>query len=150
MSGPPPPSAHFLNNVLAAAASYLDEDPDLARDVLAHLGQFLAYRLRTDLEPVALDTELGFVRTYLKLEEARFPDRLRLDVPGPAEVHPGDVVPLSVQQPVQNALSQRLRSRPGGVRVGIRVTPGRVRCDLSDFPSGEEPERITVALGAAA
>ena len=44
--GVPPVSVHFVNNVLAAAASYIEEDPDTARDVLAELGAFLSHRLR--------------------------------------------------------------------------------------------------------
>jgi hypothetical protein len=36
-SGPPPVSVHFVNNVLAAAASYIEDDPDEVRDVLAQL-----------------------------------------------------------------------------------------------------------------
>ena len=45
--------SHFVNNVLAAAASYIDDDPDYARDVLAELGQFLSYRLRADAGSVS-------------------------------------------------------------------------------------------------
>ena len=44
--GVPTVSVHFVNNVLAAAASYIEEDPDTARDVLAELGSFLSHRLR--------------------------------------------------------------------------------------------------------
>jgi LytS/YehU family sensor histidine kinase len=150
MQGPPPPSAHFLNNVLAAAASYLEEDPDMARDVLAHLGQFLAYRLRTDLDPVPLTTEMAFVRTYLQLEDARFPDRIVLDLPDDAALPAVTVTPLSVQHPLQNALSDRLRHRPGGVRLAVRATDVRMRCDLSDFPTGDEPERMAIPFEVAA
>ena len=37
--GVSPVSVHFVNNVLAAAASYIEEDPDAARDVLELLGR---------------------------------------------------------------------------------------------------------------
>lgn len=144
---PPPPGAHFLNNVLATTASYVDEDPSRARDLLADLGAFLAYRLRDDLRPVPLADELDFVRTYLRLEEARYDERLHADVA--ADCPDGArVVPLAVQERVQEAVGRRLRDRPGAVRVALRVASdgGAVRVDLSDHPGGGEPERLVVDL----
>lgn len=121
MSAPPPaPSAHFLNNVLATAASHIDEDGELARDVLAELGQFLAYRLRPDTDPVPLAQELDFVGCYLRLEAHRFPGRLALEMP--AEVPDVEVPALSVQDPLHEALTRRLRE-PGGT-INVRVRAG--------------------------
>ena len=82
----PPVSAHFVNNVLAAAASYIDEDPDYARDVLAELGQFLSYRLREDPAPVSAAQELAHTATFLRLQQARFPDRITVQLPDATEV----------------------------------------------------------------
>ena len=81
-----PISAHFVNNVLAAAASYIDEDPDYARDVLAELGQFLSYRLREDPAPVGAAQELAHTATFLRLQQARFPDRITVALPDAADV----------------------------------------------------------------
>lgn len=151
-AGPPPaPGAHFLNNVLAAAASYVDDDPRRARELLAELGAFLAYRLREDLRPVALRDELEFVRTYLRLEEGRFPDRVHAEVAPPAGDGP-QVVPLSVQAPVQEAVGRRLRDRPAPLRVKMRPfgDDGAVRLDLSDHPDGDAPERVVLPVGRPA
>jgi LytS/YehU family sensor histidine kinase len=149
---PPPPSAHFVNNVLAAAAGLVDEDPGQARDVLAELGQFLAYRLRTALDPVPLADELAALRSLLALEAARFPGRLRVELPGRDDVPACDVVPLSVLEPLHEALTRRMGDRPGGVRVAVRLAGrgARVRVDLSDHPTGEAPERVVVDLAVAA
>ncbi|HEY3187541.1 MAG TPA: histidine kinase, partial [Solirubrobacteraceae bacterium] len=65
-SGPPPVSVHFVNNVLAAAASYVEDDPDEARDVLALLSQFLTYRLGPGSTTVPVARELEHVATYLR------------------------------------------------------------------------------------
>jgi hypothetical protein len=72
-------SVHFVNNVLAAAASYVEEDPDAARDALAELGAFLTHRLRPP-RPVPLSDELDHVEVYLRLQEFRFPGRLDAEV----------------------------------------------------------------------
>jgi LytS/YehU family sensor histidine kinase len=66
-TGVEPVSVHFINNVLAAAASYIEEDPDKARDVLAELGAFLSHRLRGS-RTVAPADELEHVGVYLRLE----------------------------------------------------------------------------------
>src|SRR6476661_8832040 len=73
-------SVHFVNNVLAAAASYIEEDPDAARDALAELGAFLTHRLRP-ARAVSLQEELDHVGVYLRLQEFRFPGRLDSTAP---------------------------------------------------------------------
>lgn len=144
-AGPPAPSAHFLNNVLAAAASYVEEDPDMARDVLADLGAFLAYRLREDLQPVALRDELDFVRTYLRLERARFGARLTAAVDDGPDVR---VRPLSVQAPLQEALTGWLREAAGPLDLRVSAEPGRAvaRAALEDL--GRE-ELLTIPMEAS-
>ena len=78
--GVSPVSVHFVNNVLAAAASYIEEDPDTARDVLAELGAFLSHRLRGP-RAVSPAEELDHVGVYLRLEQARFPGRIEVELP---------------------------------------------------------------------
>ena len=129
---PPPVSAHFVNNVLAAAASYIDEDPDYARDVLAELGQFLSYRLRNDRAPVTLRQELDHIANYLRLQEARFPDRLEItDIADSGSSAGALVEPGRLARDLDAALGQRLRSDAGPCPItllprgdGLQVTFG--------------------------
>jgi two-component system LytT family sensor kinase len=114
----PPVSAHFVNNVLAAAASYIDEDPDYARDVLAELGQFLSYRLRERPAPVGAAQELAHTATYLRLQQARFPDRLQVRLPDEADVR-GRVAPGTIQEQVAELVGRRLREGPGELAVTL-------------------------------
>src|SRR4051812_49611114 len=79
-TGPAPVSVHFVTTVLAAPASYIEVEPDTARDVLAGLGAFLSHRLRPG-RIVPLSQELDHVATYLRLEQARFPGRLEAELP---------------------------------------------------------------------
>ena len=95
--GVPPVSVHFVNNVLAAAASYIEEDPDTARDVLAELGAFLSHRLRGP-RAVSPAEELEHVGVYLRLEQARFPGRIEVELP-------------TARRPALDAASARVRSR---------------------------------------
>src|SRR5206468_5590092 len=79
-TGGAPVSVHFVNNVLAAAASYIEVEPDTARDVLAELGAFLSHRLRGP-RAVSPGEELEHMAVYLRLEQARFPGRIDVELP---------------------------------------------------------------------
>jgi two-component system, LytTR family, sensor kinase len=152
-SGPPPVSVHFVNNVLAAAASSIEDDPDQARDVLALVSQFLTYRLRGGDGLVPVAQELDHVATYLRLEQARFPDRLEVELPRASDLPDGSVPRAAVQAPLSEALSRRLGNRAGPCQLTLRVRPGRPELDLELGAPGEPPaaaEHVRILLAAPA
>ncbi len=123
-------SVHFVNNVLAAAASYIDEDPDYARDVLAELGQFLSYSLREDRAAVSAAQELAHAATFLRLQQARFPDRITVELPDATEVF-GRVEQGTIQGPIEQALGRRLRDEAGPCAVALRPADGGLELAVS-------------------
>ena len=146
---PAPVSVHFVNNVLAAAASYIEDDPDEARDILALLSQFLTYRLRPGTGTVPVARELDHVATYLRLEQARFPGRLELDLAQAGELADAGVQRAAIQAPVAESLGRRLGERPGPCRLTLRIRPGRPELDLELASPGEPPEvaeHVRIAL----
>jgi two-component system sensor histidine kinase LytS len=146
----PPVSAHFVNNVLAAAASYIEEEPDTARDVLAELGQFLSYRLRSEPEPVPLRRELEHTRTYVRLEQARFPGRIDAELPSPDALPALQVRPACVQEPVADALGERLRHTAGPCSLALRPNGGQAFLLEVSGPEGSgEPRRLRIELEVA-
>jgi LytS/YehU family sensor histidine kinase len=152
-AGPPPVSVHFVNNVLAAAASYIEDEPDEARDVLALLSQFLTYRLRPGTAPVRVARELEHVATYLRLEQARFPGRLEFDLPQPGEFADAHVERAAIQSPVAESLGRRLGERPGPCRLTLRIRPGRPELDLelADPAEGRDAaEHVRIPLDGRA
>jgi hypothetical protein len=145
-TGQAPVSVHFVNNVLAAAASYIEEEPDTARDVLADLGAFLTHRLRGPRTVVAAE-ELEHVQVYLRLEQARFPDRIEAELPRASELPAVHVAPGDVQAPLAEALGRWLGHKPGRVRLAMRVRGGGLdaQLDRPDEP-GEAGERLHIPL----
>jgi LytS/YehU family sensor histidine kinase len=145
--GVAPVSVHFINNVLAAAASYIEEDPDTARDVLAELGAFLSHRLRGP-RAVSPAEELDHVGVYLRLEQARFPERIEAELPAAADMPPTQLMPGEVQAPLSEALNRWLSQQPGRVRVALRARDDALdlQLDRPDEP-GEPGERIRIPLG---
>jgi LytS/YehU family sensor histidine kinase len=147
--GSSPVSVHFVNNVLAAAASYIEEDPDNARDVLAELGAFLSHRLRAP-RVVSPAEELEHVGVYLRLEQARFPGRIEVELPAARDLPSGRIGPGDVQAPLSQALGRWLAKQPGRVRVALRVRDDALdlQLDRPDEP-GEAGERLRIPLGVA-
>jgi LytS/YehU family sensor histidine kinase len=137
---------HFVNNVLAAAASYIEEEPETARNVLAELGSFLSHRLRAP-RLVSTAEELDHVAVYLRLEQARFPDRLTVELPKAAELPVARLTPGDVQVPISAALERWLTGRTGRVRVALRARGDGLdlQLDHPDAP-GEAGERLRIEL----
>lgn len=140
-----PLSAHFVNNVLAAAASYIEDDPEYARDVLAELGQFLSFRLRKDSGVVPIRQELAHVASFLRLQQARFPDRIDVELP-PADATSGRFVqPGSLQREIADALSKRLNEQAGPCRVVLRMSGDDIALGVGD-PAADGPELLPIDL----
>jgi LytS/YehU family sensor histidine kinase len=147
-TGAAPVSVHFVNNVLAAAASYIEVEPDTARDVLAELGAFLSHRLRPG-RTVSLAQEIEHVAVYVRLEQARFPDRLEAELPPADRVPSVDCVPGQVQAPLADALARWLGDRRGRVRLAVRArldgSALEAQFDEPDDPTSTA-ERVRISL----
>jgi LytS/YehU family sensor histidine kinase len=149
VDGSSPVSVHFVNNVLAAAASYIEEDPDAARDVLAELGAFLSHRLRAS-RVVSPAEELEHVKVYMRLEQARFPGRIEAELPEAGDLPTARIAPGDIQAPLSLALERWLAQQPGRVRVALRARGDALdlQLDRPDEP-GEAGERLRIPLGLA-
>jgi two-component system LytT family sensor kinase len=147
-TGVSPVSVHFVNNVLAAAASYIEEDPDTARDVLAELGAFLSHRLRPR-RTVSPAEELEHVAVYLRLEQARFPERISVELPAASDLPAVRLAPGEVQAPLSEALGRWMAQSTGRVRLALRARGDALdlQLDRPDEP-GAAGERLRIALGA--
>jgi len=141
-------SPHFIYNALAAVASFIHTRPEEARELLTEFAEFIRYAFRRQHEYVTLADELRYVEKYLRLEQARFGERLRVRV----EVDPGvlqAVVPvLSVQPLVENAVRHGVELRPGGGRVEIvGIDLGSdVELRVIDDGGGIAPDAAAAAL----
>jgi two-component system LytT family sensor kinase len=147
--GVSPVSVHFVNNVLAAAASYIEEDPDTARDVLAELGAFLSHRLRGPRN-VSPAEELDHIAVYLRLEQARFPGRIEVELPAVSDVPSAAVGAGDVQAPLSDALSRWMSQYTGPVRVALSARGDALDLQLNrpDAP-GETGEQVRIPWGLA-
>lgn len=112
-------SPHFVYNAMAAIASSIHRDPDGARELLTEFAEFTRYAFRSAGPYVTLAEELRYVEKYLRLEQARFGDRLRVRIEVAPEVLQAVVPVLSVQPLVENAVRHGLERHEGGLHVEL-------------------------------
>ena len=112
-------SPHFIYNALAAVANSIHTRPEEARELLTEFAEFTRYAFRGNRSYVTLADELHYVEKYLRLEQARFGDRLDVRVSVAPEVLTAVVPVLSMQPLVENAVRHGVESAPGPCRVEI-------------------------------
>jgi len=133
---------HFLFNALNAIAGLIVEQPRLADETIEQLALVLRYTLRqSENEWVRLDEEIEFVTAYLRVEQARFGDRLRVEfgVDGAAASVP--VPAMTIQPLVENAIKHGVSAIEGSGMVGVKVAlAGELLCvEVSDNGPGFPP-----------
>ena len=141
-------SPHFIYNSLTAVASFVRTDPDRARDLLLEFADFTRYALRHRGEYTTLADELRNTERYLQLEQARFGDRLVVELQVAPEVLPIAVPFLVVQPLVENAVRHGMEGHDGVVTVSIdAVDDGSdALISVEDDGPGSDPEIVRAAL----
>ena len=146
-------SPHFVYNSLAAIASYIHSTPEQARELLTEFAEFTRYAFRRERTYVTLAEELHYVQKYLRLEQARFRDRLTVRVQVDPDVLQTVVPVLSLQPLVENAVKYGVEARSGrrtieilGIDRDLDVEL-RVRDDGLGMDYGEVAEALSGEAG---
>jgi two-component system LytT family sensor kinase len=144
-------SPHFIYNSLAAIASYIHSSPEQARELLSEFAEFTRYAFRGERTYVTLADELHYVQKYLRIEQARFGERLGVRVQVAPEVLHVVVPVLSLQPLVENAVRHGVEARAGRRTVEILGIDRDVDVELrvSDDGAGMAGDQISAALRGA-
>jgi sensor histidine kinase YesM len=111
---------HFLFNTLNTISSYLEQDPRGVRRMIARLSDLLRYTLEgTDAREVPLRQELGFIDSYLALQQIRFEERLEIGRDIDPDMLDALVPNLILQPLVENALKHGIGGREDGGRIEL-------------------------------
>jgi len=116
---------HFLFNALTTIGHLIDAAPDRALRTLFQLTELLRRVLRSDGEMSTLGAELSLVIAYLDIEQARFEDRLSVQIDVPDVLHSAVIPALVIQPLVENAIKHGIAPfrRRGRLLVHARVEP---------------------------
>ena len=112
-------SPHFLFNTLNTIAAYCRLDGVHAEDLIVDFAELFRRNLRSQRGLVSLQEELDFVDSYLRFEQYRFGDRLRIERDHEAVVLSVRVPPLVLQPIVENAVAHGVSSRVGRATILI-------------------------------
>ena len=104
-------SPHFVYNALTTIASFIRTDPVRARELLIEFADFTRYSFRTAGEYTTLKDELNNIERYIRLEKARFGDRLNIKLEIAPEVLSVVLPFLALQPLVENAVRHGLSAQ---------------------------------------
>lgn len=111
---------HFLFNALNSLANLIVINPVQAEAMTLRLAEIFRYVLmHSSRSMTSIREEIEFLRTYLHIEEARFGDRLRVDIDIDNNTS-SELIPSLILQPiVENALKHGLAPKPGNGHLRI-------------------------------
>lgn len=102
---------HFLFNSLNVLVSLIEENPKAATKFTTSLSKVYRYVLeQRNKELVSVDEELAFARAYVGLLKTRFEDSIQIDIPDKSNILDAQVVPLSLQLLLENAVKHNVVS----------------------------------------
>lgn len=116
---------HFLFNSLNSIYALLQKDKDEAGQMLITLSEFMRSSLRTSGELISVSDELDLIQKYLKIEEVRFGDRLKVHVQLNEEAAQLRIPSFLLQPLIENAIKHGLYNSLGDVQIVIVASKNR-------------------------
>lgn len=138
---------HFLYNTLGTIRALVRKEPEVARALIKDLSDFMRRTLTHPDEIGTFAEELEIVRKYLRIEQARFGERVALVEEIPPEMLEG-VLPVFTLQPlVENAVKHGLSPRPSGgtIRISAHAKP-QARCIVVEDDGNGIPAQTLAQL----
>ena len=143
---------HFLFNSLnSVSALILDKNTEKAEEMVVKLAHFLRLGLAADPTrkiPLALEIELQ--RTYLEIEQLRYPD-LQIDVAIPDAIKDASVPSLILQPIVENAVKYGVAEAPPPATISVlaHAEGNRLTLEVIDSGKGNGAKSAGAGIGLA-
>ncbi len=100
---------HFLFNSLNTIAAFIRTKPNIARELIIHLGDYLRQNMKINQDEIDFYQEISHIKSYLAIVHARFGDKIKIDF----DIDPNlkfKIPPLILQPIVENAVKHGLKS----------------------------------------
>lgn len=146
---------HFLYNSLSAIVYLCRTDPKKAEQAVNEFADYLRMNLRsiTNRQPIPFEAELNHAKTYLKIQEHRFPNQMTLiyDI----QVQDFRVPALTLQPIVENAVKYAVETRfdPTTIWISTWQTENAywitVRDNGPGFDPANPPQNNSTHIGIA-
>lgn len=128
---------HFLYNVFNTISASVPPELEHTREMLAELSDLFRYQLRASKsEWVTVADEIGFVKKYIALEQARFGDRLRVDFRVADDVLSARMPPMLLQPLVENSVKHGISPLIDGGSVCVSIDRRHQQLHISVADTG--------------
>lgn len=116
---------HFLFNSLAVLDSLIYKDHKMASKYLRQLTKVYRYLIENDhQEVVKLEQEIHFAQDFIGLLQMRYGEGLSIDMVIPTELYDKKIVPVTIQNLIENAIKHNITDVESPLRVSIREEDG--------------------------
>lgn len=118
---------HFLFNNLNTLSSIIPENPQQAVEFVQQLSKVYRHILEVkDQKNISLKEELDVLRAYGFLLKTRFGNNLDIDINVPDEKLNKNIVPLSLQLLMENAIKHNIVSNDKPLKIDVYAVNGRL------------------------
>lgn len=131
---------HFLFNVLNTMTSLIRTNPEKAREVTIDLSNYLRYNLDNNLKSVELIKELNQIDTYIKIEKARFGEKLNIIYDVDESLYNFQIPSLIIQPLVENSIKHGILKKrdKGFVKIIVKKINKDIEVAIEDDGVGIE------------
>jgi two-component system, sensor histidine kinase YesM len=141
--------SHFLYNTLENIKMMAEiEGKYEISDAVTSLGEMMRYNLRWKNDFVQLKEELAHIKNYIDIMNLRMDGLLTLTLQIPVELLDQEVIKMSLQPIVENAVKHGIRptisSRPGKIDVNAFIEDEYVVIKVMDNGIGMTEEALTI------
>ena len=134
-------SPHFVYNSLTAIASFVESDPERARDLLLDFAEYTRHSLARGGDYTTVAGEFAAIEAYLALARAVLGERLRVQLRIAPEILPVALPYLALQPLVENAVRHGVELTASGGLVVVRGEASGSECliTVEDDGPGMDP-----------
>jgi two-component system sensor histidine kinase YesM len=136
---------HFLYNTLDTIVWLIEgNSADEAVDMVVTLSEFFRLVLSHGAETISIRDEEQHIRSYLKIQQARYHDILDYEIDIDPQLYPYQIQKLTLQPLVENALYHGIKYKRamGKITITGRMQERRILLTVEDNGVGMEPEKL--------
>jgi len=143
--------SHFLYNTLEniKMMAEINDQPEIS-DALTSLGGMMRYNMKWTSEFVRLRDEVNHISNYVAIMNVRFDDMVKLKIDIPTAYLSQEILKMSLQPVVENAVKYGLRDKRMTITIRARVYGETMAIEIMDDGVGlskEQTEEINRRLG---
>jgi len=130
---------HFLYNVFNTINASIPKENEATREMIADLSDLFRYQLKaSETDTVNLREEVDAVKTYLRLEQKRFGDRLRIHYDIDEDCLYQNIPPMLIQPLIENSIKHGISPKEEGGQVDliIKKPNGQLEVTIKDTGVG--------------